>query len=600
MKLREVSALLGCLGLVSCSGGSGGGSKPSPDVGGQTSDAVVLPDVGAPDRAPPDAAIPDLAVLDVAVPDADLPDTGVPDLGLADASFPDLGAPDFFVPDAATPDTRVPDLAVPDLAIPDTGNSDTVVPDAAPDATPDTTGTGPLPRFVDKPDAGAAKPFLSCLAHLYGQTVAGVPLHPIDNVDVTNPGASGADVIVTAQLQSYSDLASIGLHVSANSTAGTGPIDLTFDLAALYAVSAPVTANATLQLTPAGSTALLDAHTRNIQILPKNTIFWSMQDSSGNAINTIPFIGVFVTPHDRAKAIDQLLKDAASYSRCNAMVGYQTPACMDAAAVSWSPSTMTTPPGYCATWNLPAKAGTVYDLTVQASCSSLCTSSNATFYVFTQSDWQGTKTSPIRTVSDLGSSTGSFLVPADDTYVLAACNPSSNFTDRNFTVTAAGNPTLTGVVDQMSAIFLALKARGMQYVNVPQDFFGAASQNVKFPVESLATASANCIDGTLVFASALESMAMRPGIVVVPGHAFVAVLASETADPCIAGNWIPIETVMVSSSTPAEAVKSDLANHMPSVTQVFADGCAGSASQSVNTVYDVRSLRAYGILPAPM
>jgi hypothetical protein len=41
-------------------------------------------------------------------------------------------------------------------------------------------------------------------AHLCGQTVAGVALHRIDNVNVVNPGASGADAIVTAQLQSYS------------------------------------------------------------------------------------------------------------------------------------------------------------------------------------------------------------------------------------------------------------------------------------------------------------------------------------------------------------------------------------------------------------
>jgi hypothetical protein len=141
----------------------------------------------------------------------------------------------------------------------------------------------------------------------------------------------------------------------------------------------------------------------------------------------------------------------------------------------------------------------------------------------------------------------------------------------------------------------------MQYVTVTQDFFGAGSQNVKFPVESLATASANCIDGTLVFASALESMGMRPGIVVVPGHAFVALLADQNADPCIVSNWVPMETTMVSSATPVAAVKWDMQNKMPLVTQVFASGCAGYPDPAGGaTIFDVKTLRDQGILPAPM
>jgi hypothetical protein len=407
------------------------------------------------------------------------------------------------------------------------------------------------------------------------------------------------DVIVTAQLQNYSDPVQVGLHVNANSTATTAPIDLTFDFGALYALSAPVYANATLQLTPTGSVAPLDSHPRSIQILPKNTIFWQMADDAGNLINTTPFLGVFVTPHDKAKAINQLLKDAASYSRCGAMLDYQQPPCLST-AVPWSPSTLEAPPGYCSTWSLQAKAGTVFDLSIQTTCASLCTSSNSTLYVFTQADWQGAQASPLGSVGGLGSWTGTFTVPADDTYVIAACNPSSNLANRDFTMTAAGNPALTGVLDQLGAIFLALRARGVQYVQVPQDFF-AGAQNVKFPVEALATASANCVDGSLVFASALESMSMRAGLVKVPRHMFVAVLAGPTADPCSVGNWVPIETTQVSSQvTPAQAVRYDLTNEMPQVTQVYAKGCPFTASQVDGTIYDVQSLRDLGILPAPM
>jgi len=556
----------------------------------------VIPDVAVPGIAIPDAAIPDVAVPDLAVPDAALPDLAAPDIAIPDAVMPDLAVPDIAIPDAVgRPDVVLRDAASPDLAVPDTASA----------STPDATVSGALPRFVDPPDAGGSNQLLTCIAHLYGQTVGGVPLHPIGPVSVANPGSSPADVIVTAQLQNYSDPSPIGLHVPANGTAATPPIDLTFDFAALYAVSAPVTANATLQLASAGNAALLDAHTKSITILPKNTIYWAMPNTVGTLVDTSFFIGAFVTPHDQKKSIDQLLKDAASLSRCKSMLGYETPSCMST-PVAWSPASQTVPAGYCEVQTLQATAGTAFDVTVDATCTSLCTSNTGTFYVFTQSDWLGTQSAPLKTVDVVNTWSGGFTAPANDTYVLAACNPSTNSADRIYKITAAGDPILTGDIDQMSAIFLALKARGLQYVDVPQDFFLGA-QNVRFPVETLATASANCIDGTLVFASALESMGMRAGIVKVPGHAFVAVLVADpitypSIDPCVVSNWLPIETTMVATDTPIAAIKRDLqADLLPTVTQVFAKGCAGYPDPAGNaTIFDVKTLRDLGILPAPM
>ena len=42
------------------------------------------------------------------------------------------------------------------------------------------------------------------------------------------------------------------------------------------------------------------------------------------------------------------------------------------------------------------------------------------------------------------------------------------------------------------------------------------------PRESLADKEANCINGTVLFASLLEGISMSPAIVLVPGHAFLA------------------------------------------------------------------------------
>lgn len=73
----------------------------------------------------------------------------------------------------------------------------------------------------------------------------------------------------------------------------------------------------------------------------------------------------------------------------------------------------------------------------------------------------------------------------------------------------------------LKAVYDALKARNMKYVNAPFALDGA--QTVYTPSQSLAVNGGNCIDGSMVFASALTSMGMNPLIVLTNDHAFVCV-----------------------------------------------------------------------------
>jgi hypothetical protein len=77
---------------------------------------------------------------------------------------------------------------------------------------------------------------------------------------------------------------------------------------------------------------------------------------------------------------------------------------------------------------------------------------------------------------------------------------------------------------------------------------GAVPAGIRLPGETLRQRSANCIDGTLLMASMLEAASLNPGIVLIPGHAF---LAWETQDR--SGNWDYLETTLVSSKSFAEA-----------------------------------------------
>ncbi len=106
---------------------------------------------------------------------------------------------------------------------------------------------------------------------------------------------------------------------------------------------------------------------------------------------------------------------------------------------------------------------------------------------------------------------------------------------------------------QAQAIYRALQAKGVSYVKSSATLgqHQAVSERVRLPRESLRDASANCIDGAVMYASLFENLGMDPVVVVVPGHAYAGVrLARE-------GNrFLYIDTALTARATFAEAVKA--------------------------------------------
>lgn len=82
------------------------------------------------------------------------------------------------------------------------------------------------------------------------------------------------------------------------------------------------------------------------------------------------------------------------------------------------------------------------------------------------------------------------------------------------------------VLRQVEAIWRALQRRNISYSSItnlaaPQNA-ALHSQHVRFLDESIQEQQANCIDGTVMFASVLRKVGIEPTIVCVPGHAFLA------------------------------------------------------------------------------
>ncbi|HLY60397.1 MAG TPA: hypothetical protein VKV95_06485 [Terriglobia bacterium] len=81
------------------------------------------------------------------------------------------------------------------------------------------------------------------------------------------------------------------------------------------------------------------------------------------------------------------------------------------------------------------------------------------------------------------------------------------------------------VQSEARAVFDAMANLGISYVDSISTLgnFTSASERVRLPWETLHLESANCIDISVAYASAMENLGMHPVIVIVPGHAFVGV-----------------------------------------------------------------------------
>ena len=101
------------------------------------------------------------------------------------------------------------------------------------------------------------------------------------------------------------------------------------------------------------------------------------------------------------------------------------------------------------------------------------------------------------------------------------------------------------VTKQVDALYQSLKEAGITYINSVIDFGagpGQVTQRTRLPRESLSRRAANCIDGSVLFASLLEGSSLNAALVLVPGHAFVGWEVWDSSN-----DWKFLETTMIGS-----------------------------------------------------
>lgn len=143
-------------------------------------------------------------------------------------------------------------------------------------------------------------------------------------------------------------------------------------------------------------------------------------------------------------------------------------------------------------------------------------------------------------------------------------------------------------VQQAQAVWDALAARGLSYVNMATDS-GTSSlvstQYVRFLDQSLRDKGANCVDASVLFASVLRRIGLRPVLLFRPGHCFTGFY-----DAAEGGHIVALETSYLGTApyaTAADEGSRELQTTLPFI---------GSPQYSV---VDIALCRQQGINPIP-
>jgi hypothetical protein len=425
-----------------------------------------------------------------------------------------------------------------------------------------------FPRLFDQ---GGTKVLPTYISHVITSTK-----YPLASITIQNTGAAfTAQVSIDLPTYGSPSMQSVPLAVGETKTI---PISPSIDYTRLFQNTTTLPAAVNVSVMSGSSTLFSQSYP--IQITGRNTVFWQT-----NGQSTVSLIATMVTPQDKAQAIQGVLRGAANRFPSGSMIGYQS--------ATWPSAAYTISPGNWRQESFYLLAGESPSVAIDNVATSLGGADN-NFSVFILDDanyikWsagQSASTCAISNAAAAGTVLQCAPQASNGTYHVVYYNLGTNILDR--TVTRRRPMTKWEVTYyQANAIFDELRSRGLTYINLTGSGFFSSAQNVRYPSESLSGQGANCIDGSLLFASALEALGMEPVLAMSSqaGHAFAVVRCWQGSTDCV----VPIETTMIGG------------------TSTFNDAAitAGTNWDSWRTgghlqTVDIKAMRALGLTPAPM
>jgi hypothetical protein len=159
--------------------------------------------------------------------------------------------------------------------------------------------------------------------------------------------------------------------------------------------------------------------------------------------------------------------------------------------------------------------------------------------------------------------------------------PNGRFAGYNSALTPAA--LKAQVTQQARAVFNAMKRSQLSYVTSIFTFGdqNGWSQRIRLPRETLSLKTANCIDVSVAFASAMENLGMDPVIVIVPGHAFTGVRLGPKSSEIL---YVDLTVLPQGTFAQAQTRAKEYVN--------------GTPTDRILTV-DISATRKMGIYPLP-
>lgn len=150
------------------------------------------------------------------------------------------------------------------------------------------------------------------------------------------------------------------------------------------------------------------------------------------------------------------------------------------------------------------------------------------------------------------------------------------------------------VLNQINAVWTALQRRRISYSSIATSTLSGnnAFQHVRFIDESMTASQANCLDGCIVLASVMRKIGLNVSIILVPKHAYVAVLNDEGSELMFA-----VETTMLKNARLQDAIEYATTGGPESLEKIHAklDDPNEQSYQEIN----IRDARQLGINPIP-
>lgn len=412
--------------------------------------------------------------------------------------------------------------------------------------------------------------FPTYLAHLFGKH----PDHPLsfDAVCATLINRSAATIRARLEI-SFPLYGAPSQQDLAVAPGGSDKVCLnpTFDFNALYALRETTPGRMEASMVDLYTGRELGAAMRDFSIVAHDEVAWTASGATVGEMDDLS--AVFVTPKD--PAVDQLQRQAQDQSQWKSFGGgnvYSRGGVVDRWSLGpgeYHADNLVLEPDETVTWRLLSVGG----------------GAGMDVHLFTAAQYQAwlNDTGSDSVTSWMAQATGATgdAHPPAGRYVLVVFNPAYGSEPRAVSFTRS-NTREDVARDVLRSVYVALQQLQTRYSNIPSTYF-SGWQHIREARDVLAASSANCIDGSLLFASVLELIGMEPVIFFTADHAYVGVHSSP-GSPVV---W-PVETTLMDAASFEDAYRI-------AVSELNDD----SANNPHFRAVDIRALRARRILPLP-